>query len=107
MAQSLQSNIQGRPGSSKTHGGMLFPGSLSSGLLYFLSDAAQAYLPRGSAAHSGLGPPTSISNQGNVPQTSVDDHSSIAISSSQICLGLCLADKNYDCHLLSPPGTSI
>ena len=92
---------------------MLFPGSLSSGLLYFLCDAAQAYLPRDSAAHSGLGLPTSISNQENVPQTSVDDIFSVEIFSSQIgkeeemCLGLCLADKNYESHLLSPTGTSI
>ena len=74
MFRAFKSIIQGRQGRNSKElkqnpQGNAIYWLTSSGLLNFLSDAAQDYLPRDSATHSGLGPPTTISNQENIPQT--------------------------------------
>lgn len=74
---------------------VLLPVAYSGSFLYY---AAQAHLPGGSTARSGLGPPTQIASGENVPTeepTGQSDRGSSSLSASlpRHSLGLCQADQ--------------
>ena len=64
----------------RSHGRMLLIGLLAHSFFNLLSYRTQDHLPRDGTAHSGLGTPTSTTNQENVPQASLQLHLTGALS---------------------------
>lgn len=76
---------------SRNHWEKLLPDLLSMACSTWLLISTQDHLPRGGTDHSGLGPPTSITNQDSALQTWPKDWSGrgsswVVVSSSQVTL---------------------